>query len=126
MLIEKPEVLAPTYTCPEHGVVLEIGSGLAACTYEHAYPIVDGVPRFVSSGYTESFGRQWQRFRLTQLDSHTGLPLSEERLRRCLGWQGEAGAQLTKGKAILEAGCGAGRFTEVLLSTASRKKVSKF
>jgi SAM-dependent methyltransferase len=36
-------------------------------------------------------------------------------LRRCVGWQGSAGEPCADGKAILEAGCGAGRFTEVLL-----------
>lgn len=74
---------------------------------------MDGIPRFVpSSGYADGFGRQWNRFRLTQLDSRSGLDISRKRLRRVLGeqqWAGLAGAR------VLEVGCGAGRFTEVLL-----------
>src|SRR4051812_1147161 len=61
--------------------------------------------------YTASFGKQWLRYRQTQLDSFTGVPLSRDRVQRCLGevWDKLAGA------SVLEAGCGAGRFTEVLL-----------
>jgi SAM-dependent methyltransferase len=69
----------------------------------------------VRSGYAEPFGRQWQRFRLTQLDSHTGFPLFEDRLRRCLGWPRLAGERHAEGWTILEAGCGTARFTEILL-----------
>ena len=113
MLLKNLDTVAPSYICPEHGTPLDQGPEQLVCSHNHGYPVLNGVPRFVTSGYAESFGRQWQRFRLTQLDSHTRLPLSEERLRRCLGWQALPVA--TKGKAILEAGCGAGRFTEVLL-----------
>ena len=76
------------------------------------YPVIDGIPRFVSSeNYAEAFGEQWLRFPRTQLDSHTGLSLSEDRLRRCM----QGGLEALAGKSVLEAGCGAGRFTEVLL-----------
>jgi SAM-dependent methyltransferase len=67
-------------------------------------------------GYTDSFGLQWNAFRKTQLDSHTGLPISEERLKRCLGPVWEALPSMS----VLECGCGAGRFTEVLLRRAAR------
>lgn len=76
------------------------------------FPIVNGIPRFVDDDkYAEAFGWQWNRFPKTQLDSYTGLPISEIRLRRCLGdlWGNLAGKQ------VLECGCGAGRFTELLL-----------
>jgi 2-polyprenyl-3-methyl-5-hydroxy-6-metoxy-1,4-benzoquinol methylase len=76
-------------------------------------PIVNGIPRFVESdNYASAFGKQWNRFQKTQLDSSINFPLSEERLKRCLGenlWNN------LNGKLILEAGCGAGRFTEILL-----------
>ena len=61
--------------------------------------------------YADSFGLQWNAFRKTQLDSHTGLPISEERLRRCLGPHWDSLSTMN----VLECGCGAGRFTEVLL-----------
>jgi SAM-dependent methyltransferase len=74
---------------------------------------VNEIPRFVENdGYVEAFGWQWNRFPKTQLDSYTGLPISETRLKRCLGddlWRNLAGSH------VLECGCGAGRFTELLL-----------
>ncbi len=77
-----------------------------------AYPIVRGIPRFVSSeNYAQAFGDQWNRFPRTQLDSHTGLALSERRLARCM----HGALSHIAGKRVLEAGSGAGRFTEVLL-----------
>lgn len=80
------------------------------------YPIINGIPRFVSpSNYTDDFGDQWNRFPRTQLDSHTGLTVSEDRLARCM--QGEL--TRLKGKLVLEAGSGAGRFTEVLLKAGA-------
>ena len=77
-------------------------------TVEH----VDEIPRFVPSGsYASLFGDQWKRYRKTQLDSYSGSPISTNRLNRCLG---DLKDDLT-GKLVLEAGCGAGRFTEPLL-----------
>lgn len=76
------------------------------------YPVVAGIPRFVQAeNYAGDFGRQWNRFPKTQLDSHTRLRLSEDRLARCL--RGELAG--LAGKRVLEAGSGAGRFTEILL-----------
>lgn len=77
------------------------------------YPIINGIPRFVSDdNYASSFGEQWLRFPKTQLDSHTGIPLSANRLERCL--RQDLGS--LNGLVVLEAGSGAGRFTEILLS----------
>jgi SAM-dependent methyltransferase len=77
------------------------------------FPIADSIPRFVpSENYAADFGSQWKRFPGTQLDSHTGQPISESRLARC--FRGELPS--VAGRAVLEAGSGAGRFTEVLLN----------
>jgi len=71
------------------------------------------IPRFVSgSGYAAAFGLQWRRYRETQLDSYTGTTISRDRARRCLG---EALWSSLGRLRVLEVGCGAGRFTEVLL-----------
>jgi len=76
-------------------------------------PVTNGIPRFVASeAYTSSFGLQWNEFQRTQLDSFSRVPLSRDRLRRCIGenvWN-----RLSE-TVVLECGCGAGRFTEVLL-----------
>jgi len=77
------------------------------------FPIIEGIPRFVEGkNYAQAFGNQWNRFPRTQLDSHTGIPLSASRLERCL----HSNIDELNGKMVLEAGSGAGRFTEVLLA----------
>jgi SAM-dependent methyltransferase len=77
-----------------------------------SHPIVNEIPRFVGKeNYANNFGAQWNEFPKTQLDSYTGIPISELRLERCM----EGHLPKLKGKMLLEAGSGAGRFTEVLL-----------
>jgi len=77
------------------------------------FPIVNNVPRFVSNdNYTASFGFQWNKFQQTQIDRQNDqLNFSKERLLGVTGWDKED----LKGKDILEAGSGAGRFTKVVL-----------
>ena len=76
------------------------------------YPVVNSIPRFVASeNYAAAFGAQWNLFPRTQLDSHSGVAISESRLARCMFGELESIA----GRRVLEAGSGAGRFTEVLL-----------
>lgn len=100
----------PPYFCHSHEVLL--GNDLE-CT-GHSIPVRNGIPRFADSGYTAHFGEQWNRYRLTQLDSYTGVPISRQRLERCLG-----NIEI-RGRQVLECGCGAGRFTEVLLEDGAR------
>jgi 2-polyprenyl-3-methyl-5-hydroxy-6-metoxy-1,4-benzoquinol methylase len=64
--------------------------------------------------YAESFGEQWNRYRLVQLDSVTGKPLSRQRF-----FEGTRWPERMDGERVLEVGCGAGRFTEVLVSTGA-------
>ena len=79
------------------------------------YPVVGGIPRFVpDEEYTSSFGYQWLRHARTQLDSVTGVPVSERRFFDVTGWP-----RRLDGRTILEAGGGAGRFTEVAASTGA-------
>ena len=68
-----------------------------------------------ATSYTDSFGFQWNKHARTQLDSFTGAPISENRLFQTTQW-----ARDLTGQTILEAGSGAGRFTEILLSTGAR------
>ena len=78
----------------------------------NSYPIIRAIPRFVpAENYSGDFGAQWNMFPKTQLDSCTGLDISETRLSRCVG----GSLEVLRGKKVLEAGSGAGRFTEILL-----------
>lgn len=80
-------------------------------------PITCGIPRFVrDDAYATAFALQWNTFRRTQLDSVSGLPLTASRFWQNTKWHPDE----LVGKRVLEAGCGAGRFTEVLLSAGAR------
>ena len=107
-----------TLHCPQHGSPLHLLPDRAAyrCDSGCQFAVKDQVPRFVPlENYASSFGLQWNTFRTTQLDSHTGLPISKERLTRIAG----GSLEIFKGKNVLEAGCGAGRFTEVMLEAGA-------
>lgn len=97
---------------PENEGVLISGDRSLNSECGHSYPIIRGIPRFVSMrNYCDNFGNQWNIFPKTQLDSFTGFNHSETRLARCL----RGNLARLKGKKVLEAGSGTGRFTEILL-----------
>lgn len=93
----------------------EIVSGTLDCTAcMESYPIKDGIPRFVpSENYASSFGYQWNLFKQEQIDSSNGTNQSEHRVYSETGWTRE----WLRGKWVLDAGCGAGRFLDVLADT---------
>lgn len=83
----------------------------------HRYPIRGFIPRFVpESNYANNFGMQWNKFRQTQLDSYSGHPISADRFWKATGWKPE---DIT-GKWVLDVGCGAGRFAEVVLEAGAK------
>ena len=82
-----------------------------SCDAGHSFPIVRGIPRFVGSDlYVDSFSFEWNTHNTTQLDSHRGGNSSEEMFRIKTGLTPEQ----VKGKLVLDAGVGAGRFSDVL------------
>lgn len=88
---------------------IEEGSLVSTATGK-SYPIVRGIPRFVDpENYTASFGMQWNKFRRVQIDSAAGGAHSRERFDAETHWDEEK----LRGKWLLDAGCGAGRFAEV-------------
>jgi len=90
---------------------------LSAENCQERYPIINGIPRFVhEQNYADSFGRQWNHFRQTQLDSFSGHPISERRFRRATGWTPEE----LNGQWVLDAGCGSGRFAEIALNFGAK------
>jgi SAM-dependent methyltransferase len=107
----------PEWFCPEHQLPLASTAAQLACPKGHGFNLVNGIPRFVSgSTYADHFGAQWNQYRLTQLDSYTGSTITRDRIRRCVGAEGWASLA---GRQVLECGCGAGRFTEVLLGAGA-------
>jgi len=71
------------------------------------------IPRFVpEENYADNFTIQWRRFRQTQLDSHSGVPISEQRFFAQTAWNPTD----LDGALVLDIGCGAGRFAEVALA----------
>jgi SAM-dependent methyltransferase len=89
----------------------QIVSGALVSPEGDEFEIRNGIPRFVESeGYVANFGLQWNRYRAVQTESSILDPLTKRRYDE-IGWEpGEI-----HGKTILEAGCGAGRFTRLLL-----------
>lgn len=93
--------------------VMEGALECTRCRTQH--PVRGGIPRFVpAENYAAGFGLQWNRHAATQLDSFTGLPLTENRFFADTRWP----RQLA-GETLLEAGCGAGRFTEIVVKTGA-------
>lgn len=89
--------------------------GQLNCTCS-SFPIEGGIPRFVPhDNYSKNFGFQWKKFRRTQLDSYVGLPISRDRFYAQSQW---SPAEI-RGKLVLDIGCGAGRFTEVVLDAGA-------
>jgi SAM-dependent methyltransferase len=113
----------PEFRCPEHGLPLAADRGeltassALTCAGGCRVPVVNDIPRFVdSANYAAAFGLQWKAFRKTQLDSFTGTTISKDRLIRRFG----GSLDVLQGKSVLEVGCGAGRFTELLLAAGAR------
>jgi 2-polyprenyl-3-methyl-5-hydroxy-6-metoxy-1,4-benzoquinol methylase/uncharacterized protein YbaR (Trm112 family) len=118
MQIKLLDVLA----CPQCGGALsctatetdssgEVIEGRLDCSGgSHQFPIEKSIPRFVPrDNYASSFGYQWNRFKLEQIDSANGTDLSAQRFYAETAWTKD----WLKGKWVLDAGCGAGRFLDV-------------
>jgi 2-polyprenyl-3-methyl-5-hydroxy-6-metoxy-1,4-benzoquinol methylase len=116
----------PPLICPDDELPLRPDGATLACTAGHRFDVRHGLPRIVrsASSYADAFGEQWNHYRTTQLDSYTQTSISKERLQRCLGpviWARLHGPGVVD---VLETGCGAGRFTEVLVQMPSARVTS--
>ena len=83
---------------------------------DKSIPIRNFIPRFVpDSSYTSNFGLQWNHFRRTQLDRFNGTTITSDRFYAGTGWSPKE----LYVQRILEVGCGAGRFTQVMLDAGA-------
>jgi SAM-dependent methyltransferase len=104
--------------CPKCGSQLQLSGsteqpaeeGELKCQNAHSFPIIGGIPRFVSSElYVENFGFEWNVHAVTQLDSASSDE-SERTFRAKTGFNPED----VHGRLILDVGCGMGRFSDVV------------
>jgi len=104
-------------TLPETADAEIVSGTLVARADGTRIPIRDGIPRFVDgSNYADNWGLQWEKFQLTQLDSRNGRHFTFNRFWNCTRWK----PREVYGKRVLEAGSGAGRFTEILLDAGAQ------
>ena len=97
----------------------DIVSGMMTCSNCRAeYPIENHVPRFVrpNEDYCENFGFQWLKWRTLQIDRLSGHNISRQRFLADSRWAPD----WFPGKLILDAGCGAGRFTDIVAELGAR------
>lgn len=104
------------FVSPNTGEELDRNGDVLTSRSGEEFPIVNGIPRFVDSEhYAAAFGLEWNEHPGTLLDSHTGTNISRDRLEHALGCPIES----LRGKTVLEAGCGSGRFTELLVNNGA-------
>ena len=90
----------------------EITTGALICERcGAAYPVRDGIPRFVAEDHRDydNFAFQWREWRTVQIDRLSHHDLSERRFLADTRWPPD----WLRGRLILDAGCGAGRFADI-------------
>ena len=102
----------------EPGEVMDNGmvfSGELVSASGKRYPIIRGIPRFVSQEYyASSFGYEWKRWPRVQFESENiGMPMEGHTTRM---WEAItlAGEGHVRNKKIVDFGCGPGRFLDVI------------
>ena len=99
---------------------MEIERGELRCSHcGRQYPVIRSIPRFVpSDSYVRSFSLEWNMFGRTQLDSESHSDSRDTFVEK-------TGTRLQdlSGKMILEAGCGMGRFLDVVSKQPGTKVV---
>lgn len=95
-----------TLRCPRCGGLVDLrndGQEIFCMACGEAWPVRNGIPRFVSSDHLESFGLQWNKYEVAHDD--------EDRAT----FQAKTGLMLQElsGLRVLDAGSGGGRYSKV-------------
>lgn len=106
------DLLYSVLACPICKSELTRGDEALFCRTEgRTFPIRRGVPRFVESDtYVRSFSFEWTRHKTTQLDTFRMDGSSQDIFRKKTGFKAEE----LRSKLVLDAGIGAGRFTDIM------------
>lgn len=105
------DVAGVSLSCPRcrRGVPTAAEEGWCCSFCGATFPFERGVARFIDSEkYTVSFGFQWKKFATTQLDSVSKSSRSRDAFVEKTGWD----LADLRGRTVLDAGCGMGRFAE--------------
>jgi SAM-dependent methyltransferase len=104
------EKVLPILCDPKTGGALQYSdSGFASGS--NNFPFIRDIPRFVDSDhYVKSFSFEWNTHDNTQLDCFRGDNSSEDQFVKKTGLSPEQ----VKGKLVLDAGVGAGRYSDVV------------
>lgn len=106
-----PPTLEALLRCPEGGGPLRRDGDAFVSPAGRRWPIVRDIPRFVTDDqYVESFSFEWNTHTQTQLDARTGETWSEAVFRS----KTDLSPDDVRGKVVLDAGVGAGRFSDML------------
>ena len=91
----------------------EIKEGTLTCNNcFNKYLIRTYIPRFVEEkNYASSFGLEWNKHSRTQLDKFNGTNNYRDRFYQETNWNKVD----LKNQKMLEAGCGAGKFTQIAI-----------
>jgi SAM-dependent methyltransferase len=121
--------------CPESGEELQLeatqreGERIVAGTLFSSrarYPIIRGVPHFVgaeTANYAASFGYQWARWPRVQFESeNAGRPMAGHTASMFQRIVAQPADRLREG-VVLDVGCGAGRFIDVLRSQGNARVI---
>lgn len=118
-----PETGEELQLLSEESKSVDIASGYLV-SKSNRYPIIRGVPRFAGykdrSNYSKSFGFEWNRWSQLQFDSRNlGKPMAGHTRKM---WEQIvcSGNRSTKGKLLIDFGCGPGRFIEIARKKGAR------
>jgi len=94
----------------------EIKSGYLRSDCGERFAIIDFIPRFIPGDqYVKSFSFEWQVHNKTQVDSLSGHAVSLRQFKSRVDFP----LSELRGKLVLDAGCGTGRYSEITLNNGA-------